>query len=154
MVTVLRGGITEVPGFLAAGVRAGIKRRGPDLMLIVSDGGPVPAAGAFTSNRVKGAPLVVTRKHLKEGRLGAVVANSGISNAYTGRRGLRDAYRMAQITAKLLKLRTKDVGVASTGIIGSYLPMSKIESGIRVAVRILSSSREGSIKAARAIMTT
>jgi len=82
------------------------------------------------------------------------VANSGISNAYTGRRGLRDAYRMAQITAKLLKLRTKDVGVASTGIIGSYLPMSKIESGIRVAVSRLSSSREASINAARAIMTT
>ncbi len=154
MVKVLKGGLTEVPGFLATGVRAGIKRRGPDLMLVVSENGPVPAAGAFTTNRVKGAPLVVTRNHLKKGRLGAVVANSGISNAYTGRRGLRDAYRMAQLTAKLLKLRTRDVGVASTGLIGSYLPMNKIEAGIRIAVNRLSRSREASINAARAIMTT
>lgn len=66
MITILEGGITEVPGFRAAGVRAGIKRRGPDLMLIVSEDGPVPAAGAFTTNLVKGAPLIVTKEHLKK----------------------------------------------------------------------------------------
>jgi glutamate N-acetyltransferase/amino-acid N-acetyltransferase len=154
MITVLEGGITEVPGFLAAGVRAGIKRRGLDLMLIVSEDGPVPAAGAFTTNLVKGAPLIVTREHLKKGKLGAVVANSGISNAYTGARGLRDAYRMAQLTARLLGMRAANVGVASTGIIGRYLPMSKIEAGIRAAVKELSNSREASLNSAKAIMTT
>lgn len=154
MITVLKGGITEVPGFLAAGVRAGIKRRGLDVMLIVSEDGVIPAAGAFTSNLVKGAPLVATKKHLKNGKLGAVVANSGISNAYTGKRGLRDAYRMAQLTAKLLKLQAANIGVASTGIIGTYLPMHRVEAGIRAAIKELSSSREASLNAAKAIMTT
>jgi glutamate N-acetyltransferase/amino-acid N-acetyltransferase len=154
MITILEGGITEVPGFRAAGVRAGIKRRGPDLMLIVSEDGPVPAAGAFTTNLVKGAPLIVTKEHIKKGRLGAVVTNSGISNAYTGARGMRDAYRMAQLTARLLKLRAANIGVASTGIIGCYLPMHKIEAGIRAVVKELSNSREASLNAAKAIMTT
>jgi len=154
MITILEGGITEVPGFRVAGVRAGIKRRGPDLMLIVSEDGPVPAAGAFTTNLVKGAPLIVTKEHLKKGRLGAMVANSGISNSYTGERGMRDAYRMAQLTARLLKLRAANIGVASTGIIGCYLPMHKIEAGIRAVVKELSNSREASLNAAKAIMTT
>jgi glutamate N-acetyltransferase/amino-acid N-acetyltransferase len=154
VITVLEGGITEVQGFLAAGVRAGIKRRGLDLMLIVSEDGPVPAAGAFTTNLVKGAPLIVTRKHLKKGKLGAIVANSGVSNSFTGTRGLRDAYRMAQLTARLLKMRAVHVGVASTGIIGQYLPMKKVEAGIRAAVRELSNSREASLNSAKAIMTT
>ncbi len=154
MITVLEGGITEVQGFRAAGVRAGIKRHGLDLMLIVSEDGPAPAAGAFTTNLVKGAPIIVTKEHLKKRKLGVVVANSGISNAYTGARGMRDAYRMAQLTAKLLKLRAANVGVASTGLIGSYLPMRKIETGIRTAVKEVSNSREASLNAAKAIMTT
>jgi glutamate N-acetyltransferase/amino-acid N-acetyltransferase len=154
MITFLEGGITEVPGFLAAGVRAGIKRRGLDIMLIVSEDGPVPAAGAFTSNLVKGAPLIVTKEHLKKGKLGAIVANSGVSNAYTGERGLRDAYKMAQLTARLLKMRAANIGVASTGIIGNYLPMHKIREGIKNAVKELSNSREASMNAAKAIMTT
>lgn len=154
MITILEGGITEVPGFLAAGVRAGIKRRGLDVMLISSEDGPVPAAGAFTTNLVKGVPLIVTREHMKKGKLGAVVANSGVSNAYTGARGMRDAYNMAQLTAKLLKQRALNVGVASTGIIGRYLPMRRVESGIRAAVKELSNSREASLNAAKAIMTT
>jgi glutamate N-acetyltransferase/amino-acid N-acetyltransferase len=124
------------------------------MMMIFSQEGPVPAAGAFTTNRVKGAPLLVTQEHIKGGRLGAVVTNSGISNVYTGKRGLRDAYRMAQLTAELLGFRRTEVGVASTGLIGSYLPMRKIEAGIRTLVQELSSSREASLNAARAIMTT
>lgn len=154
MITFLEGGITEVPGFRAAGVRAGIKRRGLDIMLIASEDGPVPAAGAFTTNLVKGAPLIVTKEHLKKGRLGAVVANSGISNSYTGERGLRDAYQMARLTARLLKMRAANIGVASTGIIGNYLPMRKIKDGIKEAVKELSNSREASLNAAKAIMTT
>jgi glutamate N-acetyltransferase/amino-acid N-acetyltransferase len=154
MIEFFDGGITSVPGFRAAGVRAGIKRRGLDLMLIHCVDGPVPAAGAFTTNRVKGAPVLVTQRHLKDGRLGAIVANSGNANVFTGERGIRDAETMASVTAKLLGLRASDVAVASTGVIGRYLPMRLIERGIRLAVRELSDSREAGLNAARAIMTT
>lgn len=154
MTTVLEGGITEVPGFMAAGVRAGVKRRGLDVMLIACEDGPVPAAGAFTTNLVKGAPVIVTSKNVKKGKLGAVAVNSGASNAYTGKRGLRDARRMTKLVANLLKMRPFNVGVASTGLIGAYLPMRKIEAGIRAAVKELSNSREESLNAAKAIMTT
>jgi len=154
MITVLEGGVTTVSGFLAAGVRAGIKRRGLDMMLLTSEDGPVTAAGVFTTNLVKGAPLLVTMQHLKNGELGAIVVNSGSANAYTGKRGLRDARKMARLTARLLKLRTVDVAVASTGLIGSRLPMQKIETGIRAAVEELSNSREAGLNAAKAIMTT
>jgi len=154
VITVLEGCVTAVPGFLAAGVRAGIKRRGLDLMLISSEDGPVAVAGAFTTNLVKGAPLLVTAEHLRNGKLAAIVANSGSANAYTGECGLRDARRMVGLTAKLLKLRPSDVGVASTGLIGSRLPMRRIEKGIRAAVSGLSNSREASLRAAKAIMTT
>ncbi len=154
MITVLEGGLTTVPGFLAAGVRAGIKRRGLDVMVLACGDGPVPAAGALTTNLVKGAPILVTLEHLKGGKLAAVVANSGSANAYTGKRGLRDARRMARFTAKLLKLHPNAVAVASTGLIGTRLPMRRIEAGIKAAVGELSNTREASLNAARAIMTT
>jgi glutamate N-acetyltransferase/amino-acid N-acetyltransferase len=154
MVTVLKGGLTTVPGFLATGVRAGVKRRGPDVMLLVSEDGPVPSAGAFTSNLVKGAPLQVTAEHLKDGKLGAVVANSGSANAYTGKQGLKDARRMAKLAAERLKMKISDVGVASTGLIGALLPMSRIEKGIKGAFLRLSSSRISAQEAAKALMTT
>ena len=154
MITVLEGGVTTVPGFLAAGVRAGIKHRGLDLMLILSEDGPVAAAGAFTMNLIKGAPLLVTAENLKNGKLSAVVANAGSANSYTGKRGIRDARQMTRLVARLLKLRANDVAVASSGLIGSYLPMRKIEAGIRAAVRELSNIREASLNAAKAIMTT
>jgi len=154
MITVLEGGLTTVPGFLAAGVRAGIKRRGLDIMLLVGEGSPMSAAGSFTTNLVKGAPLYVTMEHLRDGKLAAVVANSGCANAYTGRQGIRDARRMARLTARLLKLRSDDIAVASTGLIGSRLPMRRVEAGIRAAVSELSNSREASLNATKAIMTT
>lgn len=135
-------------------MRAGVKRRGLDIALIACEDGPVPAAGAFTTNLVKGAPVILTSKNLKEGRLGAVVVNSGISNAFTGARGLRDSRRMIQLVASLLKMHPVNVGVASTGLIGAYLPMHKIEAGIRAAAKELSNSREASINAAKAITTT
>jgi glutamate N-acetyltransferase/amino-acid N-acetyltransferase len=154
MIIPLKGGITAVPGFLAAGVRAGIKRRGLDVMLIVNEDGPVPAAGAFTTNLVKGAPLLVTMQHLKDGKLGAIAANSGSANTYTGKQGIRDAREMAQLVAKHLKLRSKDVAVASTGLIGAPLPMHLLKTGIRHAFAELSPSRKAGLNAARAIMTT
>ncbi|MFN4133822.1 MAG: bifunctional ornithine acetyltransferase/N-acetylglutamate synthase, partial [Candidatus Hadarchaeales archaeon] len=154
MITVLEGGITEPPGFRAAGVRAGIKKRGLDLAMIVSEDGPVAAAGAFTTNRVKGAPVIITQQHVKKGKLGAIVANSGMANVFTGRRGLMDAKEMAKATAESLGLKPTEVGVASTGLIGAYLPIKKILSGIKFAAQNLSSSREASLDAAKAIMTT
>jgi len=154
MITLIEGGITAVPGFLAAGVRAGIKRRGLDLMVIYSEDGPVPAAGAFTTNKIKGAPLILSQKHIRGGKIGAIVANSGIANVFTGKKGLKDAEKMAELTAGLLKLRKREVIVASTGIIGVRLPIGKILKGIRAAARELDSSREASLNAAKAIMTT
>ena len=154
MVKVLKGGLTAAPGFLAAGVRAGLKRRGPDVMLLVSKDGPVPAAGVFTSNLVKGAPIPVTAKHLRDGKLGAVIVNSGCANAYTGKRGLQNARTMAELAGSRLGLKASDVGVASTGLIGSQLPMDRIERGIKRAVRKLSGSRPSGRLAAKAIMTT
>lgn len=154
MITVLDGGLTTVPGFLAAGVRAGIKRRGLDVMVLVNEDGPAPAAGSFTTNLVKAAPVYVTMEHLKNGKLAAIAANSGCANAYTGRRGMSDARRMARLTSRLLKLRSDDVAVASTGLIGSHLPMRRIEKGIKAAISDLSNSREASLNATKAIMTT
>lgn len=154
MITVLEGGLTTVPGFVAAGVRAGIKRRGLDVMVLVNEDGPAPAAGSFTTNLIKAAPISVTMEHLKNGELAAIAANSGCANAYTGRRGMGDARRMARLTARLLKVPSDDIAVASTGLIGSHLPMRRIEKGIRAAVSDLSNSREASLNAAKAIMTT
>ena len=155
MVEVLEGGLSAVCGFSMAGVRAGIKRRGLDLALLVSERGPVPAASAFTTNLIKGAPILVTMEHLKRGgELAAVVANSGCANSYTGERGLRDAREMARLVAESLRVDLKEVAVVSTGLIGSYLPMRKVRTGIRAALAKLSSSRLASSRVARAIMTT
>jgi len=154
MIKVLTGGLTRVPGFLAAGVRAGIKRHGPDVMMLLNEDGPVPAAGSFTTNLVKGAPLFVTMEHLKNGKLAAVVANSGCANTYTGKQGIRDARQMTRLAARLLKLRSNDVAVASTGLIGARLPMRKIEAGIKAAASELSNSREAGLNATKALMTT
>lgn len=154
LLEVFPAGITAVRGILAAGVRAGIKRKGLDVMVVANQGGPVPAAGAFTTNLVKGAPLLVTREHLDDGKLGAVVGNSGNANSCTGPRGLRDAREMARLGAEGLGLKPREVGVASTGLIGSPLPMAKLRAGIRAAVAKLSSSPEAGLSAARAMMTT
>ena len=154
MLIPLEGGITVVPGFLAAGVRVGIKRRGLDVMLLANEGGPVSAAGAFSTNLIKGASLLVTKEHLRDGKLAAIVANSGCANTYTGRQGVRDARLMASLVARELKLRNRDVAVASTGLIGVPLPMRLISVGIKAAASELSKSRRSGLKAAKAIMTT
>ncbi|MFQ5514621.1 MAG: bifunctional glutamate N-acetyltransferase/amino-acid acetyltransferase ArgJ [Myxococcota bacterium] len=142
----------RVSGFRAAGVSCGIKRPGTlDLALIVSER-PTLAAGVFTRNRFPGAPVVVSREHLRGGRARAVVVNSGSSNVANGTRGLRDARRMAEVTAEELELPTQEVQVASTGVIGRPLPISRLEHGIRDAVGSLSPL--GWTAAARAILTT
>jgi len=142
----------QVPGFRAAGVHCGLKKAGePDLALLVSDA-PCTAAGVFTTASVVGAPVEVSREHLRGGRARAVVANAGISNVALGARGLRDARAMARHAAGRLGCRGEDVLVASTGVIGEPLPMAKVRAGIAAAAAAL--APRGLSDAARAILTT
>jgi glutamate N-acetyltransferase/amino-acid N-acetyltransferase len=154
MITVLKGGLSEVRGFSFAGVRAGIKKKGLDLAIIKSELGPVPAAGVFTSNLVKAAPVLITERNLKGGKLGAVFLNSGRANCFTGARGERDAEEIAERVAGLLGIRPREVGVLSTGLIGAPLPMARVRKGIPKAVARLSNTREESLRVAQSIMTT
>ena len=142
----------RVPGFQAAGTSCGIKRSGaPDLALIVSEY-PAVAAGMFTRNRFPGAPVTVSRQHLRCGRARAVIVNSGNANVANGARGLRDARRMTEIVARELGLPVGEVQVASTGVIGRPLPMKTVAAGIPKVLRALSPT--GWSAAARAILTT
>ena len=147
------GGITAPQGFRAAGVACGIKATGLDLALIVSDA-PATAAGVFTTNRAQAAPIVVSREQLDRsgGRAAAIVVNSGCANACTGADGLSDAWDMVQRTADAIRCEHGHVLVASTGVIGVKLEMSKVDAGIASAAGQL--SRGAGPLAARAIMTT
>src|SRR4051794_26479081 len=148
----LSGSVCAPEGFRAAGVAAGIKPSGnPDVALIASDR-PASAAAVFTTNRVCAAPVIVSRRHLEEGRARAVAVNAGNANACTGEQGMRDAVRMAQVAGRALGVEPGEVIVASTGVIGRMLPMDRVEQGLRDAAARL--SREGAGDAARAIMTT
>lgn len=147
----IEGGVAAPLGVRAAGVRCGVKTRGKDLALIACDA-PATATGVFTRNRVKGAPVIVSRRRLRAGRAQAIVANSGCANVCVGLEGLRDAETMTILAGEALGVDPAAVLVASTGIIGHRLPMDKISRGIRLAARRL--SREGGGDAARAIMTT
>jgi len=145
------GAVTSPKGFLAAGVRCGIKEQGPDLALIYSQQ-PAACAALFTTNAVKAAPVLLSMEHARSGTAQAIVVNSGNANACTGRRGLDDAARMAALTADALGIPPSDVLVCSTGVIGHFLPMDKIGRGIAEAAARL--SPDGGPDAARAIMTT
>ncbi len=146
------GGFTAPIGFSAAGRSAGIKKtHQPDLALLFSEA-PFAAAGVFTTNRIWAAPLRVTEEALRRGRVRAVICNSGNANACTGARGLRDARRMADAAARALGISSREVAVASTGVIGLPLPIDEIVGAIPVLARSLSA--RGSLGAARAIMTT
>jgi glutamate N-acetyltransferase/amino-acid N-acetyltransferase len=148
----IRGGLTAVAGVRAAGLWAGIKpARHPDLALIVTDR-PAAAAGLFTRNRFQAPPLQLTRRHLRNGRLQAIIVNSGNANACTGHAGLHNAETMARNTARLLRLPVSAVAVASTGVIGVPLPIDRIRRALPRLVAALSPF--GGFRAARAIMTT
>ena len=147
----ISGGVTTPQGFLAAGVTAGVrKNRQRDVALLYSEI-PATAAAVYTQNQVKAAPVLVTQEHLSGGSAQAVVVNSGIANACTGEQGLTDARMMAKLAGDALEIPVEHVAVASTGVIGEYLPMERIESGIKEAARLLST--EGGA-AAEAILTT
>jgi glutamate N-acetyltransferase/amino-acid N-acetyltransferase len=143
---------TGVIGFTAGAASAGVKDGTPrrtDVALIVSDR-TCAAAGVFTTNEVIAAPCVVTRRHLEQGRLRAIVVNSGNANACTGQQGERDAVAMAQAAAARLGCDPHEVAVASTGVIGVPLPVSRIAD----AVTEMKLEAEAWSEVAKAIMTT
>jgi glutamate N-acetyltransferase/amino-acid N-acetyltransferase len=143
--------VTAAKGFVASGVAAGIRRSARDLALVRS---LEPAVGTalWTTNRVQAAPVVVSRRHLARAEPQGVVVNSGVANAATGEAGIADAERTALETARLLDLRSEEVVVLSTGVIGVPLPMEKLLSGLREAATALTC--EGGADAAEAILTT
>ncbi|WP_434588095.1 bifunctional glutamate N-acetyltransferase/amino-acid acetyltransferase ArgJ [Streptomyces sp. A5-4] len=146
--------VTAAQGFTAAGIAAGIKDSGgPDLALVVNNGPRQAAAGVFTSNRVKAAPVLWSEQVLKGGQVSAVVLNSGGANACTGPQGFQDTHATAEKTAEVLAGHSAgEIAVASTGLIGINLPMDKLLPGIERAATELSA--HGGEKAAIAIKTT
>ncbi|WP_049652070.1 bifunctional glutamate N-acetyltransferase/amino-acid acetyltransferase ArgJ [Kitasatospora sp. MY 5-36] len=146
-------GVTAAKGFRAAGVTAGIKASGtPDLALVVNDGPSLAAAGVFTANRVKAAPVLWSEQVLKGGQVSAVVLNSGGANACTGPLGFQDTHATAEKAAAELGLNAGEVAVASTGLIGVRLPMDLLLPGVALAASAL--GEDGGEAAAIAIKTT
>ncbi|MFY9252138.1 MAG: bifunctional glutamate N-acetyltransferase/amino-acid acetyltransferase ArgJ [Fuerstiella sp.] len=141
-------------GFRVSGTTCGIKASGKsDLALFVSDR-PASVAGVFTTNRVVGAPVTVSRERVPSGAAMALVINSGNSNACTGQQGLDDARKMTAEVAAAIGCEPEQVLVCSTGIIGVNLPMETISSGIAPAVAALAATDEAFQAAATAMMTT
>lgn len=154
-ITKINGGVTAPKGFLASGLNAGIKNQTKKDMAMVFSSTPCAAAGVFTTNLVKAAPvkwdkeLVTTSPYVQ-----AVVVNSGIANACTGAEGLGYCADTAAEAAAALNIPKTAVLVASTGVIGKQLPIDKIKSGVTALSKVLGSSREDAKLAAEAIMTT
>ena len=141
-----------VTGFTASALAAGIRKgNGPDLALIYSEKAAV-AAGAFTTNKVKAAPVLLSLEHIKAGRARAIIANAGNANACTGQEGISNARMTASLIAKELGIRQEEVLVASTGVIGAQLNMALIAKALPGLVKGL--SREGLPRVAEAVMTT
>ena len=149
----VEGGVTAPQGYMASGVAAGVKKKGLDLAVIFSTQ-PSVAAGVFTQNLVQAAPVVLSRENLRLARCRsrAILVNSGCANACTGAQGKKDAAASARKLASLLKIEPEQTLVASTGVIGAYLPMPKMLDGIASAVSAL--NPKGGHDAALAIMTT
>lgn len=154
-ITKINGGVTAPKGFLASGLNAGIKNQTKKDMAMVFSSTPCAAAGVFTTNLVKAAPvkwdkeIVTTSPYVQ-----AVVVNSGIANACTGAEGLGYCADTAAEAAATLNIPKTAVLVASTGVIGKQLPIDKIKSGVTALSKVLGSSREDAKLAAEAIMTT
>ena len=146
----MSGTVTSPQGFMAGAVDASIKTPDKlDLAVLCSEK-PCVAAGVFTTNIIKSAPVILSKKHLKDGKAQAVIVNSGCANACTGDSGAADALEMAGLTAAKLGLSIKDVLVASTGVIGVTLPMEQIRAGVHRIAPV----KDGGHELARAIMTT
>ena len=153
-------GVTAPEGFRAAGIAAGIKASGAlDLALVFNKGPDYAAAGVFTRNQVKAAPVTWSRRALSDGRLRAVILNSGGANACTGPDGYDDTRATAQAVAAALsdwgtETTAGEVAVCSTGLIGDRLPMDKVLAGVEHIVHEMAGGLTGGEEAARAIMTT
>ena len=146
------GGVTSPNGFVAGAAHAGIKtlgKRPPDVGVLASDR-PASVAAVFTRSRVPAWAVLVSRQHARNGRARAIIVNSGCSNVATGDRGLRDSSEMADLAAAISGVPASDVLVGSTGVIGRYLPMDKIRSGVAA----ITLKRDGGRDFARANMTT
>ncbi|MFZ1123953.1 MAG: bifunctional glutamate N-acetyltransferase/amino-acid acetyltransferase ArgJ [Candidatus Baltobacteraceae bacterium] len=151
----VRGGLGAVPGVKLAGVAAGIKKRKSDLAVVLLPG-PHVCASVITTNEIKAAPLLVSEQHIAQSgeAMRAIVCNAGCANACTGERGERDARATARQAAALLKIEQTQVIVASTGVIGVYLPMDRVVKGLERAVKDLEEGMDSAYNAAEAIMTT
>jgi glutamate N-acetyltransferase/amino-acid N-acetyltransferase len=145
--------VTTARGFRAAGVAAGIKASGsPDVAVVINDGPSAAAAGVFTSNRVKAAPVLWSQQVLAGGTVRAVVLNSGGANACTGPAGFHDTHQTAEHLAALLGVGAGEVAVCSTGLIGERLPLDKLLAGVTGATA--QAAADGGLAAADAIRTT
>jgi glutamate N-acetyltransferase/amino-acid N-acetyltransferase len=145
--------VTSPLGFRAAGVAAGIKASGSaDVAVVINDGPSAAAAGVFTSNRVKAAPVLWSKQVLAGGAVRAVVLNSGGANACTGPAGFQDTHQTAEHLAALLDVGAGEVAVCSTGLIGERLPLDKLLAGVTAATAQATSA--GGLAAADAIRTT
>lgn len=144
------GNITSVSGFLAGAVHAGIRSTDEVDLAILCSKVICKAAGVFTTNQIKSAPVVLSQRHISKGRAQAVVVNSGCANACTGRQGLTDALGMANLVAAKLGISPEQVLVAGTGVIGVPLPMDRI----RAAIPKIKPTKKGGGDFCRAIMTT
>ena len=152
----INGGVTVAKGFMAANTAAGIKyKTGRDDMALLYSNVPCVAAGTFTTNIVKAAPVKWDKKIVTESNTAqAVVINAGIANACTGEEGMQYCAETAELTAQLLNIEADQVLVASTGVIGMPLPMDKIKAGVEALVPKLLNGYEAGSMAAKAIMTT
>ncbi len=148
----IQGGVTAAKGFSASGIHCGIRKNKtkPDLALILSDR-ECAAAGVYTRNLVKGAPITVTKRNIADGRARAIICNSGIANTCAPD-GIEKAEAMCRVAASALGLEPEDMVVASTGVIGPSLPIEPIANGMDELKASL--KEDGSLAAATAIMTT
>ncbi len=146
--------IEDVSGGICAvkGVRAYGRKEGSKGLALIEGGGK--ATGVFTLNKLKAAPLLFTKRQLENGRISAVIANSGCANSFTGEQGMKNVEKMAELVASALGVIKEEVAVLSTGPIGAQLDMELIERQLGVVAEGLTSDETGSAEAAKAIMTT
>ncbi len=155
MIEKIPGGVTAAKGFSAASCMAGIKYKNRTDMAMVFSSAPCVAAGTFTSNVVKAAPVIWDRNAVYSGKpVQAVVINSGIANAGTGREGMDICEKTAEAAGKCLGIPASSVLVGSTGVIGMQIPMDRIEAGVALLKDALGDSLEKGTDASKAIMTT
>lgn len=151
----IKGGITVVPGFEAAAAAAQIKYEGRTDMALIYSSVPCVAAGTFTTNVVKAAPVKWNQKIVKQGgAVQAIIVNSGIANACTGEEGMQYCEETAQTAAEVFGIQKEQVLVSSTGVIGKQLPMEKIQAGIHMLAQAKGNDKLCGAEAAEAILTT